>query len=526
MKFLETSLLTLTTLALIVAAVPAADRVDTLAIRAAQGTKPCGPQVPSWPLTTFNWNAAKTDENLRIWRKGGLDTEGTRWMPLTSTATQQFSNQLGVELLNTAAWNCSIETPCDADIIDCQKTGFYPATGSTAGFKQSKWGYFALDALVNVNARSSSVYQSLQDAEANLANLQLDLGSKFGKQSSDQPDLQETLLGLSLSSGSLVASWDQRLHLLPDWRSIMSTPDQRPQNISNARFSNPLANPAKYGEFIASFSAWLRGQLDFSAGNLFKGALVGGYYIEDALAGGAWVARDTTAQASTSANLKLELMARGINALWKKSKIWVTFIDLKDDVSGTKCEADKTRPQITKYCDDGGVYYLYRFDEHGNHDGALDKPWGMEDLSSVGLNPAWVTESSAKSYRASQNGYNYDQKIGTQRILATASKSGIAQFNNRAGRLPGTWTIPVCDMGTYTKWNQDYISNPASGETYSSPLPCICGPGGSRTAAFTKEAQMTNFDTLIDWCYQQTRSIDWPAGVDKIDYGFKSIKRP
>ncbi|KAI9873705.1 MAG: hypothetical protein M1830_010704 [Pleopsidium flavum] len=405
------------------------------------------------------------------------------------------------------------------------KIGFYPATGSTAGFKQSKWGYFALNALVNLNARFSSVYQSLQDAEADLANLQLDLGSKFGKQSSDQLDLQETLLGLSTVFGVVGGFLGPAAPLVGGISGTLGAIGGG-IGFQIGAASNPLANPAKYGEFIANFSAWLRGQLDFSAGNLFKGAPIGGYYIEDAVAGGAWVARDTTAQASTSANLKLELMARGINALWKKSKIWVTFIDLKDDVSGTKCKADKTGPQITKYCDDGGVYYLYRFDERGNHVGALDKPWGMDDLSSVGLNPAWVTESSAKSYRASQNGYNYDQKNGAQRILATASKSGIAQFNNRAGRLPGTWTIPVCDMGTYTKWNQDYISNSASGETYSSPLPCICGPGGSRTAAFTKEAQMTNFDTLIDWCYQQTRSIDWPAGVDKIDYGFKSIKRP
>jgi len=176
----------------------------------------------------------------------------------------------------------------------------------------------------------------------------------------------------------------------------------------------------------------------------------------------------------------------------------------------------RLRHQITKYCDDGGVYYLHRLDERGDHVGALDKPWSMDELQSVGLNPARVTESSAKSYRASQNSYNYDQKVGARRILATASKSGIAQFNNRAGRLPGT----------YTSWNQDYISNPGSGEEYSSPLPCICGPGGSRTAAFTEDAQMTDFDTLIDWCFSQTSSIQWPPGVEKIDYGLTISKSP
>ncbi len=32
----------------------------------------------------------------------------------------------------------------------CAGIGFYPATGSTTGFKQSKWGYFALNAMVNL----------------------------------------------------------------------------------------------------------------------------------------------------------------------------------------------------------------------------------------------------------------------------------------------------------------------------------------------------------------------------------------
>jgi len=219
-------------------------------------------------------------------------------------------------------------------------------------------------------------------------------------------------------------------------------------------------------------------------------------------------------------------MARGINALWKKSKIYITFVNLSDDALGTKCRADQSGPQITKYCADAGVYYLYRFDERGDHVGALDKPWGMDDLHSVGLDPAWVTESSAQSYHTSGNGYNYDQKIGAQLILAAASKTGVAQFNDKAGRLPGTWTIPVCDMGNYTRWNQDYVTSPARGVEHSGPLPCLCGPGGARTAAFAREAQMEGFDTLLYWCFEQTRSVPWPAGVREIDYGFGKIKAP
>ena len=84
-----------------------------------------------------------------------------------------------------------------------------------------------------------------------------------------------------------------------------------------------------------------------------------------------------------------DLIQRGINYIWSQSKIWVSFVDLKDDDKLTKCMADKNGWQDSKHCADGGVYYLYRYNENGNLNGELSYPWGAEKMAGepYGLNP-------------------------------------------------------------------------------------------------------------------------------------------
>lgn len=97
-----------------------------------------------------------------------------------------------------------------------------------------------------------------------------------------------------------------------------------------------------------------------------------------------------------------EMLARAINDLWaslwtydkKNTKIWVSFADLQDDEHETKCKGDIGGPQSTKYCADGGVYYLYRFQEDGNHKGHLVEPRGMKDLVNYRLDPKVRTGGS------------------------------------------------------------------------------------------------------------------------------------
>ena len=67
----------------------------------------------------------------------------------------------------------------------------------------------------------------------------------------------------------------------------------------------------------------------------------------------------------------------------------------------------------------------------------------------------WVTEATAKSYRAmkaiGQDPFNFNQTTGTARFLATAftAGEGNTDLSEYAGRFPGSWTLPVCDASTW-----------------------------------------------------------------------------
>lgn len=111
------------------------------------------------------------------------------------------------------------------------------------------------------------------------------------------------------------------------------------------------------------------------------------------LSGGAWVSPATGSNVSvadTSKLLKNDLIQRGINLLWSGTKTWVTFVDLNDDAQQTKCWADTNGWQASKYCADGGVYYLYFFKETGNLNGYVTYPYGADQMSGQtwGLNPS------------------------------------------------------------------------------------------------------------------------------------------
>lgn len=67
----------------------------------------------------------------------------------------------------------------------------------------------------------------------------------------------------------------------------------------------------------------------------------------------------------------------------------------------------------------------------------------------------WVTEASAKSYRAmkasGQDPFKFNQTSGTNQFLATAFTGGerTPNLSEYAGRFPGSWTLPVCDTSTW-----------------------------------------------------------------------------
>ena len=126
---------------------------------------------------------------------------------------------------------------------------------------------------------------------------------------------------------------------------------------------------------------------------------------------------------------------------------------------------------------------------------------------------------------------------------------------NLYGRLPGSWTLPVCDISGYGKgWNLNYeqpqpqsrvdLSFPGASSTENLPHPpCMCGmssllisllltsvskpnnfpgPNGVETEGWAKAAGMLRFDTFYDRCQRVLLHGDfqWPVGVDSVSYGF------
>lgn len=58
------------------------------------------------------------------------------------------------------------------------------------------------------------------------------------------------------------------------------------------------------------------------------------------------------------------------------------------------------------------------------------------------------------------------------------------------GRLPGEWSIPVCDQGTNT-WGADYMNSVGYNLGY---LPCACGYQGNETSAFFQAIGISDND--------------------------------
>jgi len=71
----------------------------------------------------------------------------------------------------------------------------------------------------------------------------------------------------------------------------------------------------------------------------------------------------------------------------------------------------------------------------------------------------------------------------TASTVGLFSNSAIEDLPSMVGRLPGEWSLPVCDQGKNT-WGGDYTNNGDPGQgTSIGYLPCACGWQGNTTAA-------------------------------------------
>ena len=274
------------------------------------------------------------------------------------------------------------------------------------------------------------------------------------------------------------------------------------------------------GKVKALYKELLRG-MDDVVTKLFQGEQIGGsqgsFNIIDMMRGGVWVdSKVVTKVSDLNAKIRIEVLSRSINALWKTptgNKMWVHFVDFQD-LNGQKCQADTSGSPDSKYCVDGGVYYTYNFVEgKGGGSGAVGYPWGGQNLKQLDislqvrglhheieefgltLSVQWVTEAFAKSYRlmkaTSQDLFNFDHIAGTRSFLEEAFRQNneSVDITQLAGRYSGSWTLPVCDSSTWGKsWNWNYVEDNSLrargligellGSRSDTHSPCLCGKLG------------------------------------------------
>lgn len=209
---------------------------------------------------------------------------------------------------------------------------------------------------------------------------------------------------------------------------------------------------------------------------------------------------------------KKQLISAVINHQWRKRKIFTTFYRTNDT-------ADASGPNATRYysSETGGVYYTYAYEESGILKGYLTQPKGLDELndSSWGIAGSDITKSSAGSARIGR--FNFTQDMAEQALHdAIASNGTLSPWDDGAG-WRGTWTLPVCDMGTHN-WNTQFDAKPSR----YGMLPCCCGEGCSETKEFVEAANLKGFQTLLYGCEEQLKGTD--VRFEDVDYGFKKKK--
>lgn len=187
-----------------------------------------------------------------------------------------------------------------------------------------------------------------------------------------------------------------------------------------------------------------------------------------------------------------------------RANTYVSYTFLDDDVNATKCfgttpatssapdPGDKNGAPSTKYCADGGVYYLNKLSETEDESAQIAAPNGFSSLLDFGIYPWFPTSGSARAYRALNPDSSQTPVYDTPEAEA-AYNAYISNFavNNTAnlmdliGQTPGTWSLPVCDQG-YNTWTFDWTNSGGLqlADQDDLAMPCACGHQGTGTENF------------------------------------------
>lgn len=183
------------------------------------------------------------------------------------------------------------------------------------------------------------------------------------------------------------------------------------------------------------------------------------------------------------------------------------------------CDAHKIGPQATKFCGNGGAFYLYNLCTTNYMQGDWEPPhmqnglteqtivaypgqcmpFGLNHFESDGrlnITASGPTEGSARAWNATGlvSISTSENEALTSSMVGLFGDSSIEDLPYLVGRLPGEWSLPVCDQGNNT-WGGDYTAN--SEGTSIGHLPCACGYQGNTTADFMSAINVAD-ETLYE----------------------------
>jgi hypothetical protein len=242
--------------------------------------------------------------------------------------------------------------------------------------------------------------------------------------------------------------------------------------------ANGLQSLTAMSKFAAEFGQVSRQQIESMANDTFWGVPdKNGRDVIDYMDNGTFIELDNLPAASDMEQFyKSSMVARTVNAQWRTQKIFTTFYR-------TNNSNDASGPNITRYYSDtdGGVYYTYQYTEKGVLKGFLDSPPSVNKLndSSYGMHGSDVSKASALSWK--RGGFNYTAQAAFEDLRdaldpdrygdnATEGMVALDSYRGNGGAQVGSWTLPVCDMGTHN-WNTQYGDKKGG----MGLLPCCCG---------------------------------------------------
>ena len=332
------------------------------------------------------WLNLRVDENIQTFIQGGFDTQGTFWNGTGGDYT--FSGAMGFQLLNLPGYECSLGDPCGR-LPDCREIGSHMLLNRGEAVLQSSWGALALSALVNINQQLYNQYIAIKGATISVTLNTFNIGDFFPK-----PDAHFGLLDALTGLGTIFAVVAGFIPVVGPYLGAAGAILPAVGSFVGHKIaeSNDVKVAQKtFAPKVNEIYTLVTESLDNVTGQLFRGESVNGVNITDMMSGGTWAdTRSLTKVTDIEKNLKVEILSRSINSLWKtptSNKMWILFVDLHEAINSTfKCMNDENGPADLKYCADGGVYYAYNFIETGDLAGHLGYPWGAQKFPEIGLN--------------------------------------------------------------------------------------------------------------------------------------------